>query len=245
MRKFLILVLASLLLIIFDQVGVVRPIRGGIERLVLPFETKINEIRIQRNKETEKQRNEETERQIAVLESQISTLKKENADIRRLLGAPLPQNWKFLPAKVVGSEEGVLIIDKGRKDNATLGQVAIFENIFVGKITSLGEYISRLETPKSQNLKIEAVVKSPSGEGITARGILSFSGGKLILDRVLPEEQLAEGDLVLTAGAEGIPADLLVGKIKKTQKSSLFQKAEVLPLISYFDLENVFLIIFK
>lgn len=239
MRKFLVFLLLSLSLVIFDQLGIIRPVRGLIERLILPIESRLYSPKPQTP-------NFELERKIAVLEAEISTLKKENADIRRLLGAPLPSNWKFQPAKVVGSEDGVLIIDKGRRDNATLGQAAVFENVFVGKITSLGEYISRLETPKSQNLKIQVVVKNPTQEGITARGILSFAGGKILIDRVLSGEQILEGDLVLTAGTEGVPADLLVGKILKIEKSSsVFQKGEVEPLVSYPELENVFLVIFK
>lgn len=232
--------LLALLLVIFDQIGVIRPIRGGIEKILVPIEERLYSLKSKQEPQVLKE-----ERKIADLEAQISTLKKENVDIRRLLGAPLPSNWKFQPAKVVGSEDGVLIIDKGRRDNATLGQVAVFENVFVGKITSLGEYISRLETPQSQNSKIQVQVRNPVGEGITARGILSFSGGKLVLDRVLPEEQILEGDLVLTAGGEGTPGDLLIGKIKKIEKTSVFQKAEIEPLVSYQEQENVFLVIFK
>jgi len=178
------------------------------------------------------------ERKITDLEAQISALKKENADMRRLLGAPLPSNWQFLPAKVIGEEDGILLLDKGRSDGLTIGQVAVFENIFVGRIVSLGEQICRLETLESKNLKIQATVKNPAFEGATARGILSNSSGKLILDQVLLDESLLEGDLVLTG-------DLLIGKVKNVSKTSLFQKAEVEPLISYSEQENVFLVIFK
>lgn len=178
------------------------------------------------------------ERKITDLEAQISALKKENADMRRLLGAPLPSNWQFLPAKVIGEEDGILLLDKGRSDGLTIGQVAVFENVFVGRIVSLGEQICRLETLESKNLKIQATVKNPAFEGATARGILSNSSGKLILDQVLLDESLLEGDLVLTG-------DLLIGKVKNVSKTSLFQKAEVEPLISYSEQENVFLVIFK
>ncbi|MFZ5366239.1 MAG: rod shape-determining protein MreC [Patescibacteria group bacterium] len=245
MRKFLTFLLLALSLIIFDQLGVIRPLRGGIEKILVPIEERLYDLK---RREDERARGRgELERKIAVLESEISTLKKENADMRRLLGAPLPQTWKFQPARVIGTEDGTLLIDKGRADNVFLGQVAVFENIFVGKITSLGEYISRLETPKSQNLKIPVVVRTKTAEGITARGLLTFAGGKLLIDRVLPEEQILEGDLVLTAGKDGYPSDLLIGKLVKIErgKSEGFQKGEVEPLISPFSLENVFLVILK
>lgn len=239
-QALLIFVLASLLLIIFDQLGIIRPIRGGIEKILIPIEERLYSLKSKQELQVLKE-----ERKMADLEAQISVLKKENADMRRLLGAPLPSNWQFLPAKVIGEEDGILLLDKGRNNNVFLGQVAVFENIFVGRIVSLGEHISRLETPESKNLKIQATVKNPAFEGATARGILSNSSGKLILDQVLPEEQILEGDLVLTAGTEGIPGDLLIGKIKKIEKTSLFQKAEVEPLISYSEQENIFLVILK
>ncbi|PJE67784.1 hypothetical protein COU95_00475 [Candidatus Shapirobacteria bacterium CG10_big_fil_rev_8_21_14_0_10_40_9] len=241
MRKFLIakqqalliFVLASLLLIIFDQLGVIRPIRGRIERILIPIEERLYSLKSKQEPQVLKE-----ERKITDLEAQISALKKENADMRRLLGAPLPSNWQFLPAKVIGEEDGILLLDKGRSDGLTIGQVAVFENIFVGRIVSLGEQICRLETLESKNLKIQATVKNPAFEGATARGILSNSSGKLILDQVLLDESLLEGDLVLTG-------DLLIGKVKNVSKTSLFQKAEVEPLISYSEQENVFLVIFK
>jgi len=241
MRKFLIakqqalliFVLASLLLIIFDQLGVIRPIRGRIERILIPIEERLYSLKSKQEPQVLKE-----ERKITDLEAQISALKKENADMRRLLGAPLPSNWQFLPAKVIGEEDGILLLDKGRSDGLTIGQVAVFENVFVGRIVSLGEQICRLETLESKNLKIQATVKNPAFEGATARGILSNSSGKLILDQVLLDESLLEGDLVLTG-------DLLIGKVKNVSKTSLFQKAEVEPLISYSEQENVFLVIFK
>ncbi len=233
MRKFLAFLLLALLLVILDQLGVARPIRGGIEKILVPIEERLYSLKNKQEPQTLVE-----ERKIADLETQISALKKENADMRRLLGAPLPSNWQFLPAKVIGEEDGVLLLDKGRSDGLTVGQVAVFENIFVGRIVSLGEQISRLETLESKNLKIQVVVRNPAFEGATARGILSNSSGKLILDQVLLDESLLEGDLVLNG-------DLLIGKVKHVEKTSLFQKAEVEPLISYSEQENVFLVILK
>lgn len=242
---FLFFILLSLFLILFDRKGFLRPVRGSLERFIIPLESRIYGLR-QEGERAGRQEGE-LERKIAVLEGQMATLKKENSDMRRLLGAPLPGNWQFQPAKAIGFDKGTLLLDKGLKENVVLGQAAVFENIFVGKVSSSGEHLSRLETPQSPNLKIQVVVRTLNQEGVTGRGLLTFQGGKIILDRVLPEEQIREGDWVLTAGSFGVPPDLLIGKIGKIEKksSSLFQKAEVLPLLSYGKLENVFLVILR
>lgn len=244
---FLLFVLASVAMVIFDGSSLLRSLRAGTEKILLPTQFFIYQrIRPLTNIPKDDFSSREKERKIAILEAQILDLEKENSDMRRLLGAPLPSSWRFLPAKVVGIKEGTLLVDKGKSDSVKLGQVAIFDNVFVGLVSSQGEYLLKLKTPSSPNFKIPVVVKSPDLKGISARGLLSFQGGKIILDRVLPQEKITEGDLVLTAGTEDAPSDLLIGKITKLEKKpALFQKGEIQPLVSYHDLKNVFLIIFK
>ncbi len=240
MRKFLLFLILAFLLMIFDQLGIVRSIRGGVEKILLPIEEKLFFL-----KKREEPQILIEERKIANLEAQISSLKKENADMRRLLGAPLPSSWQFLPAKVIGISEGVLILDKGRSDGVFLNQPAIVENVFVGKIFYLGEHISHLKTLQSQKLKIQAVVKDKNAEWIKARGILSSFGGKIFLDKVLLSENFEIGDLVFTASSQDIPQDLLIGKVKEISSDKLFRKAEVEPFLSFGELEEVFLLILK
>ena len=173
-------------------------------------------------------------------------LKKENGDLRRLLGAPLPSNWHFLPAQVIGSDNGILLLDKGKSDNVLVGQAVVFDNFMVGKIVEIGENISRLQTPTNADFKIAAVVKSPKSDDLAARGLVLVRGGRLILDQVLMEEKIAVGDIVMTALDRNIPADIPIGTITNlSQPSSVFQKAEIEPMVVSSQLKNVFLVIYK
>jgi len=238
MKKFLILLSLSLLLGAFDRLGMIRPVRGEIEKILIPIEQKLYSLRVKKESGSGISCGK-----TADLEAQILSLRKESSDMRRLLGVSLPEDWRFLPAKIMAEEEGVFLIDKGRKDGVTEGQVAVFENFFLGKVISVSERISRLETLKSPKIKIRAVVKNSQGE-VKASGLVLDARGRLVIDLMLKEEKIEEGDLVFTF----FPKNLLIGKIAKVSPllpSEIFQKAEIEPLLDPLTLENIFLVVLK
>lgn len=180
------------------------------------------------------------------LEAAIFALEKENSSLRKLLGAPLPSKWHFLPAKIIGKDGEDYIIDQGKTEGVILGQAVMGESYFAGKISFVGENISRFSSFNNGNLKIAVYLKNLKEEKITGRGLLRNEAGKIIIDQILTEEKVAVGDLVFTAGENYIPADILIGSISKTGKiSSVFQKAEVFTLVDQENLNTVFLISYK
>ena len=154
--------------------------------------------------------------------------------MRRLLGAPLPAKWKFLPAKVMGNGEKIRI-DKGEKDGVKKGMIVVSENILVGRIVSLTQKSSLLELPISPGVILPVVVKRAGNKGIQARGILQQSGGNLVLSEVLQSEDIQKGDLVVTVGDENLLPDLLIGQITDVlpKSAEVYQKARVKPLLEY------------
>jgi rod shape-determining protein MreC len=237
---FLFLIIFSLLLLFFDKFGFINFIKGGLEKIYIPFGNKIYQPNASLNP------NSENQQKVIKLESVIINLKKENSDMRRLLGAPLPSNWHFLPAMVIGNDNGILLIDKGKADGVLVGQAVVFNDYLVGKITEIGENISRLQTPNNPDFKLAGIVKSPNNENLSARGLVFAQGGRLLLDQVLMEEKIAVGDIVMTALDRNIPADIPIGTITNISKpSAVFQKAEIEPMVISSQLKNVFLIIYK
>jgi len=180
------------------------------------------------------------------LEATISSLEKENSSLRKLLGAPLPSKWHFLPAKIIGKDNKDYIIDQGKAEGVVMGQAVMSESYFAGKISFVGENISRFSSFNNSNLKIAVYLKKPEKEAIVGRGLLRNEAGKIVIDQILTEENVAAGDLVFTAGENYIPADILIGSVSKAGKiSSVFQKAEVFPQVDQETLQNVFLVSYK
>lgn len=180
------------------------------------------------------------------LEAKIVTLEKENNNMRKLLGAPLPSKWHFLPAKIIGKDNKDYIIDQGKTEGVILGQAVMGESYFAGKISFVGENISRFSSFDNPNLKIAVYLKKPEKETIVGRGLLRNEAGKIVIDQILTEENVAVGNLVFTAGENFIPADIMIGSVSKVGKiSSVFQKAEIFPQVNQETLQTVFLVSYK
>lgn len=214
-------------------------LRGSLEQILRPFQNIfssngfVKTAPIAPNKQLD-------------LEAKIVTLEKENAQMRKLLGAPLPSKWHFLPAKIIGKDNEDYIIDQGKAEGVILGQAVLSESYLAGKISFVGENISRFSSFNNHDLKISVYLKKINSESITGRGLLRNEAGKIVIDQILTEENISTGDLVFTAGESYIPADILIGSVSKIGKvSSVFQKAEVFPVTEEGTLQNVFLVSYK
>lgn len=257
---FLLFLFLSLILMLFGNLGAVKFLRGGLEKLILPLKAEVYAIRRLGSQVVPKQ---DLESQMAALQAQISALKSENASMRRLLGSPLPSNWKFQPATVIGrySSSG-LQIDKGEKDGIKKGMAVVSENVLVGKVIWTGEHFSKILLPSSADSKILVVTRPFSTEPtpsvtpdpslsvastqVKAKGLLIGQGSKASLEQVLVQDSLVEGDLILTAGDQDLPPNLLIGKVGTVSKKEgdLYQKAEVDLLLNPNQLETVFTVSF-
>lgn len=244
-RLFLALILISSLIFLFDNKGWVAQIKNIVSKPVVSAEGWIFRGLRQGEKEKKILILEEKLRQLAVEQNRLSACLEENEKARRLLGAPLPAEWKFLEARVVGISEKMRI-DKGEKEGVKLGMMVISENILIGKVILVEENVSLVELIDNRNSKIPVVVKHPGSGGIQARGLL-FGQAKnnLLLDRVLQNEDVQKGDLVVTSGDETWLPELLIGQIEEVlaKSTEVYKKARVSPLIDYRGLRIVFLVI--
>jgi len=181
---------------------------------------------------------------LAVEHNKLSFCLEENEKMKRMLGAPFSPKRKFLPALVVGIGER-LKIDRGEKDGIRKGMIVVSENILVGRVVMVNEQTSLIELPTSYKVVIPVVIKRVGGQGIQARGIIQSLGGDLLLTEVLQKEDIQKGDLVVTAGDENWPAELVVGQISDVlpKSAEVYQKARVKPLLEYDKLRIVFIII--
>lgn len=249
---FFLLLFLSLLFYFFEQRGWLKDIRSWLERPLLATEEKLYGLKTttvksldffasQRKQKEEILKLEGKLRQMAVEQNQLQSCLEENERIKKLLGAPLPASWKFLPAKVAGVTSQMRL-DKGEKDGVRQGMMVVSENILVGRVTEVYQNSCLVILPITPNTKIPVVVKSALG--IQAAGILtSLPGQKLILDRVLQQEDIQKGDLVVTSG-DWLP-DLVIGQIEEVlpKTAAIYRQARVSPLVDYRQLRTVFIVI--
>ena len=138
-------------------------------------------------------------------------------------------------------------IDKGENDGVRRGMAVVTAGGVVGQVLrATGGYADVLLITDGNSRVGVRVQRS------RARGTASGTGGveplrldaegSLKLENVLTSEDLANDDLVVTSGTDGIfPPGLVVGKVAavRREKSDLFQRAQILPAVNFGKLEEV------
>ena len=138
------------------------------------------------------------------------------------------------------------MIDKGKAHGVERGMAILFENVLVGKVVRVNKYTSLILLPRNPDSKLLVITRDVGeGKGVKARGLLVGERLDLVLEKVLTGEALDKGDLVLTAGDEDLPPELLIGEVAEVVKieGEVYQKAKVEPWVEVGDLETVFVLI--
>jgi len=245
---FISLIFLSLIFLGLDKLQWLNWLKRPIENLTNPIKREIYGLRSKiydlRSEKLDplilQQKADHLERENAEILVKLNDLEKENSSLKKLLGAPLPANWKFIPAKVLSIKEGIMTINKGFDDGIKENQTALVDNIVIGRIIKVNPKLSRLMllAHKESNIKVKV-------NGIEAKAIIKGNDNTLILDEVLQEVKLQKGQIVVTTGEEEIyPASLIIGKIEEIEKNetAVYQKAVINPLVDYNTLEEVFIV---
>lgn len=234
--KVFLFVFLSIVILIGDFFGFLKPLRGFLEeKLVIPVRTSLRP----------KARTEscsESQAEILSLKTQIANLKEEIVSTRKLLGAPLPPDWKFKPVKVIGEGEDEIIIGEGETDGIKRQMVVVFSGVFLGKVNRVGQNMAKVRLLSSPDSKETAKIINKDSLGLAGKGLLLGKGkGKMEIKQILAEEEVAEDDLVVVSW-DGF--DLPAGRIKSIawQKGEVFKTAEVVRDFNPRNLWTVFLI---
>jgi rod shape-determining protein MreC len=222
-----------------DLLGILKPIKGFFEeKLVIP-------VRRSFKPAPQDKSCQNFEAENLSLKTQVASLKEEIISTRKLLGAPLPQDWKFLPVKIIGETEEEIIIEGGKNEGIKKEMVAVFEGVFLGKVEKVSEKISKIRLLTDPDSKEVVKIIGKDSLSLAGKGLLlGKGGGKMAVKEILAEEEVGEGDLVVVT-VEGF--DLPVGKISSVnyKKGEVFKNAEVEQEIKTRNLQTIFLLMGK
>lgn len=234
-KVFLVLILASGLLMFLDSKNMLSPVKNIVETVTAPVQFGLYQgklgvnnffsfITFWKSGEARIKNLELRNLELAEFKNKAEILERENRDLRKQLGATVSAVKKLLPVTVVG-----------------LGQyLEIYEGGFEGKtVVYLGNLVGKIVKAHFIQLPTDSASKIPVRVGKVLGLAYGQFNSTIILDKVAQNEEIKIDDLVVTAD-EG----LIVGKIKKitSKQTDLFQTAEVTPLIDYEKLETVFII---
>ncbi|MDA1337181.1 MAG: rod shape-determining protein MreC [bacterium] len=146
---------------------------------------------------------------------------KENERLREALGALPKKEFDLLFSEIIGKEveRDVLMLNKGAKEGVRQGMPVITQGrVAVGTI---GEVF--LHTAKLHLLSLKGGASDVKVQGREVVGVLRGIGRyRALLDLIPQEEELKEGDVIVTSSLGGLlPDDLLIGEVTSIEKSDL------------------------
>lgn len=175
--------------------------------------------------------------EIEELKLENTTLKTENEKMRKLLGAPLPSSFQFIPARVVARAK-TMEIAVGAREGVRTGMAVVDGKTILGVVAVVSQKRSSVKLLTDETLTLSATTSRGS------QGIVHGGANGVLLDNVLQKDVLLLDDHVITAGDEEIPSDLLIGRISYITDAdvAVYKQAKIEPAADPAALDEVFVI---
>ena len=162
--------------------------------------------------------------------------------LSKLLALRDDYNYRFISARVIGSEQAALsktiLINKGTAHGLKIGMPVMATPGLIGRLIDVSWHVSKVLLLIDENNNIGAILQRTR-----MQGIVSGAGSRgCILKYIYKNQDVKEGDSVISSGMGGIfPKGLLIGKVSHVQKqdAGLFLKINVAPFIDFAELEEV------
>lgn len=175
----------------------------------------------------------------------MGDLIRENNFLREELGVAKKRGYELAMARVfnfnLNGPFRTALIDKGAEDGLQSGQAVIFGgDILLGLVKEVypaQSLIYLLNDPRMMlNVKIADTAVSGRTRGALEQG--------LFLELITNQEEILEGQLVVTSGLDGLPNSLVIGKVANVQVKSgeLFKTVKINPEFGDVLLDNVFVL---
>lgn len=173
----------------------------------------------------------------------LSETELENERLRRLLGYAAHATGQEVTARVIAinpvPHPFSLRIDRGTDHGVRPGTGVITADGVVGQVIRVTGGYADVMTVKDPNSRTSVRVQRSRARA-TAAGV---GGDKnLVLENLLRTEDVKDGDLIVTAGTDGVfPPGLPVGSAYAVARKTIgmFQTAEVVPAVDMTKVEEV------
>ena len=203
--------------------------------------------------------NDSLRQQLAGAEQRISELEEaaaENAELRELLGLTQSLEMDLLPVRIISRDPSNFTwevgIDAGTDDGLAIGMPVVGSaegaGALAGSVVQVGAVTATVRFIADTRSSVVAIDQRSRALGLL-QGQL---GGQLVLVQVDITDDLAQGDVVVTAGlelAEGAarspyPRGLLIGTIQAIQQDSnaLTQTGFVRPALDFRGVERLLVV---
>lgn len=135
-----------------------------------------------------------------------------------------------------------VIINTGSRDGVAVGMPVVTSGAaLIGRIARVAPNLSYVQLINDPSSQIAVMLQESRVTGL----LIGSTEGTLIMTDILPDEEVALNETVITSAAGGLlPRGLILGQIESVsyQESDLFQEAIIRPAIDFRRLETVLII---
>lgn len=196
-----------------------------------------------------RQENRELRDQIEQLQIEQVRMKQDADQAHRLqslLGFKEQFIAKTMAAQVIGSsgseQSRTVTIDRGSRDGIQPDMAVIAATGVVGKVISVFKSTAQVLLINDQQSGVGTILEQSRLQGV----LKGKSSGELVIDKIMPDEEVKPGDKVLTSGGDQIfPKGLIIGNVDKIDKGPEFLQVTVKPTAALNRLEEVLVILKK
>jgi rod shape-determining protein MreC len=225
--------------------GLSSPVQSGITRLLQGIERLGSDYLALVGAQREAR---ECRAALAEAHAELNALeeaKSENTRLRAVAAYVEGTVEEEIAARVIGTNPSPLFksirIDRGEDDGVRAGMPVVTPEGVVGEVVRSVAGSADVLLVTDPTSHIGALLQRTR-----ARGSVSGTGdGRLTLGLVRREEEVQTGDVVVTAGSDGVfPPGLVVGKVGEVsrQTGGMFLSAEMVPAVELAKIEEVLII---
>jgi rod shape-determining protein MreC len=230
---------------------ILRPFEVGAERVAAPFrdgyrwfhglvDARARARRLQA--EVDQLRQKEIQYQGAAAENQVLRKQLNYVDSPRF-----PQDFTAINARVVarppGEFEQQIVIAAGSGDGVRLRDPVVTADGLVGDVTLVAGSEARVTLLSDSDSAAAAVDLQTRAIGLVRPG----EAGNLIFDRVSPDQQVNDGDTIVTAGTQSAalpdlyPRGIPIGKVTSVGQSDtdVYKRIQLSPFVHFGSLDSV------
>lgn len=263
----------ALFLLALSGTGVLRPVEEALSFVISPIERGVAGLidgasgLFQGRKESSELRElaDALQQENTVLRTENIRLQEqyvaENEQLRglldfknanptfRLVGADITARGQS--ATVVGQDSnpylGYLIINAGSRDGVAVGMPVVASGaVLIGRVARVSAHLAYVQLITDPASQVAALLQGSRVAGMVVGREDPERGQVLIMTDILPDESVAENEIVISSGLGGIlPRGLILGQVESVsyQEAALFQEAVVRPALDFRRLEAVVVIL--
>ncbi len=190
--------------------------------------------------------NNELHGKVAELQLQqagLDKLRQENELLKNELKFASQSPVQLEPCTVLSMDpqelSDTIVLNCGESKGIKEGQAVISNGYLIAKIIYVGSYTSTALLITNSQSSVDAKISKNNTEGVV-KG--SFGSG-MVFDLVSQNADIAQGDLIVTAGINSrIPKDILIGEVGQVLSGSndLFKKMSISSPVRFRSVEYVF-----